>query len=124
MKYVSFFILLIFGAVTSISQASLKSEMFKMEYATKALLAAENVEIFKQSAADFIQAVESSLPHLPGKILEDDERAIDDYHRAMQELIEVTNNAVSLAENGELAQAKEMARQLFRLKSFYHLQYK
>lgn len=106
------------------AQASLKSEMFKMQSATNRLLDATSVEEFKQSADAFISQVEQALPKLPPKTKEDDERGIEDYQRAMNHLIEVAQTAAKLADEGKLDEAKATARQIFQLKSQYHQEFK
>lgn len=111
-------------SLSFVAQASLKSEMIKMENATNALLATENAQDFLFVAEQVIQSIEEATVHLPPKIFQDDERAIDDYQRAMQALIDLINEATVLAEEGKLNEAKAKAWKLFQLKSRYHMEYK
>lgn len=119
-KFLAATVLLAFSAQT---MANVKMEMFQMNRQVGMLINAENAEAFKESAERFIQAAAAAKEKLPMS-LEDDQSRFEGYQKAMQELIDTTQQAVQLAEQGKLEEAKEMAKHLNQLKKTGHNEYK
>lgn len=110
-------------AVSAQATANVKMEMFQMNRQVGMLIHAENAEEFKAGAERFIQAAKAAKEKMPMS-LEGDQTRFEGYQKAMQELIDTTQQAADLAEQGKLDEAKEIAKQLNQLKKVGHSEYK
>lgn len=110
-------------AISSLATANVMSEMFQMNRELMGLARANTLEEFNKSADSFIELSKKAQATMPASLDEDQER-FKGYQQAMQEVIDVVEQAKKLAEEGKLDEAKTVVEKLGKLKKVYHSEYK
>ena len=110
-------------AISSLATANVMSEMFQMNRELMGLARANTLEEFNKSADSFIELSKKAQATMPAS-LDDDQERFKGYQQAMQEVIDVVEQAKKLAEEGKLDEAKTVAEKLGKLKKLYHSEYK
>lgn len=98
-------------------------EMFQMKKHLNVLAEAKTAEQFQTSSAAFLNQAEKAKNNMPASLEGDQERFIG-YQAAMQDVIDVVKQAEQQAQQGNLAQAKQMLDVLDGMKKKYHAEYK
>ena len=110
-------------AISSLATANVMSEMFQMNRELMGLARANTLEEFNKSADSFIELSKKAQATMPAS-LDDDQERFKGYQQAMQEVIDVVEQAKKLAEEGKLDEAKTVVEKLGKLKKIYHSEYK
>lgn len=122
MKLKSLFAFLVLSIAT-IANANVMKEMFQMNRQMGTLINADSTEEFKQAVVQFIQSAEQARNKMPAS-LDDDQERFKAYQQAMQELIDIAKQANEFANQGELDEAKALAKKLNMLKKEGHTEFK
>lgn len=110
-------------SISTFATANVMSEMFQMNRELAGLARANTLEDFQKSAENFIEVSKKAQATMPASLDEDQER-FKGYQQAMQEVIDVVEQAKKLAEDGKLDEAKTVVEKLGKLKKVYHSEYK
>ncbi|WGE32249.1 cytochrome b562 [Actinobacillus genomosp. 2] len=124
MKKFKWLVIATFLAFSSIAfSKGVMMEMFQMKKQLNVLQDVETVEQFQTSIATFLQQAEKAKEKMPASLDGDQERFVG-YQAAMQQVIDVAKQADKQAQQGNLAQAKQMLEALNDMKQKYHSEYK
>lgn len=110
-------------SISTFATANVMSEMFQMNRELAGLARANTLEDFQKSAENFIEVSKKAQATMPAS-LDDDQERFKGYQQAMQEVIDVVEQAKKLAEDGKLDEAKTVVEKLGKLKKVYHSEYK
>ena len=117
------FLLSLLLSISTLTTANVMSEMFQMNRELAGLARASTLEEFNKSADSFIELSKKAQATMPAS-LDDDQERFKGYQQAMQEVIDVVEQAKKLAEEGKLDEAKTVVETLGKLKKIYHSEYK
>lgn len=112
-----------FLAISTVASANVMMEMFEMNRGVNALLNADSAETFQANAEKFLVAAKKAQETMPAS-LDDDQEKFKGYQKGMQEVIDVVEQAKTLAAEGNLDAAKVSVEKLNTLKKTYHSEYK
>lgn len=123
----------LFGAVLAVAtltggvaSAALKDEMRTIAGNATTALTTENAQEFVQSLQNLSKAAAQAKQFLPYSLHDKakDSAEVLDYQSGLQQLIDVSAASIKLAEQGDLAKAKQHAGHLVELRDTFHKKYK
>lgn len=123
LKFKHLLSIVLFTFATNVMASSVMMEMFEMQRQIGTLSSSQTTEEFTQNADKFIEVSKKAQATMPNS-LEGDQEKFKGYQQGMQEVIDVVEQAKTLASQGNLTEAKTVISRLDGLKKQYHSEYK
>lgn len=123
LKFKHLLSIVLFTFATNVMASGVMMEMFEMQRQIGALNSSQTTEEFTQNADKFIEVSKKAQATMPNS-LEGDQEKFKGYQQGMQEVIDVVEQAKTLASQGNLTEAKTVISRLDGLKKQYHSEYK
>ncbi|KGQ70693.1 hypothetical protein A1D23_02000 [Chelonobacter oris] len=121
-----FAVLAIAALSSGAATANLKDEMRTIASNATTALKTDSAPTFVAALQNLSNAAEQAKQFLPYSLHDQakDSAAVLDYQSGLQQLIDVSAESITLAEQGDLAQAKKHAEKLIELRDAFHKKYK
>lgn len=123
LKFKHLLSIVLFTFATNVMASGVMMEMFEMQRQIGTLSSSQTTEEFTQNADKFIEVSKKAQATMPNS-LEGDQEKFKGYQQGMQEVIDVVEQAKTLASQGNLTEAKTVISRLDGLKKQYHSEYK
>lgn len=123
LKFKHLLSIVLFTFATNVMASGVMMEMFEMKRQINLLNNAQTAEQFIQNADKFVEVSKKAQATMPNS-LDGDQEKFKGYQQGMQEVIDVVEQAKTLASQGNLTEAKTVISRLEGLKKQYHSEYK
>ncbi len=123
LKFKHLLSIVLFTFATNVMASGVMMEMFEMKRQINLLNNAQTAEQFIQNADKFVEVSKKAQATMPNS-LDGDQEKFKGYQQGMQEVIDVVEQAKTLANQGNLTEAKTVISRLDSLKKQYHSEYK